>query len=264
MNSEAARRTPLLLRIRWRRSARPRRRRDPIRSRLPSGLLDDTSNYRRVPIGVVLPAHARAAANRRSPSAASTMCQCFPVAVAPAWPASAATPRSMIDSEQVLHPIGSLDAEAGIIVVEPGVNSMCSTIPGPTGSMVGPRPSTHVSCAIGGMIDNDSYGSTAQAYGKMVDTVRRVEVLAYDGLRIFGPTDDDSRPNPRRRSPARRDLPRAQGHRRRYADDIQSSYPKIHRRVSGYNLSSLLPANFGLAKAFGPERAGHRAARRGP
>ena len=47
--------------------------------------------------------------------------------------------------------------------------------------MVGPKPSTHVSCTIGGMIGNNSCGSTAQAYGKMADSVRRLEVLGWDG-----------------------------------------------------------------------------------
>src|SRR5207302_1275075 len=48
--------------------------------------------------------------------------------------------------------------------------------------MVGPKPSTHVSCTIGGMIGNNSCGSTAQAYGKMADSVRRLVVLGYPGI----------------------------------------------------------------------------------
>src|SRR2546422_5219780 len=61
-----------------------------------------------------------------------------------------------------------------------------------TGWMVGPKPSTHVSCTIGGMIGNNSCGSTAQAYGKMADSVRRLEVLTYGGLRLWtGETGDE-------------------------------------------------------------------------
>ncbi len=51
--------------------------------------------------------------------------------------------------------------------------------------MVGPKPSTHDTCTIGGMIGNNSCGASAQAYGKMVDSVVRLEVLTYDGLRMW-------------------------------------------------------------------------------
>ncbi|HWF82644.1 MAG TPA: FAD-binding protein [Streptosporangiaceae bacterium] len=51
------------------------------------------------------------------------------------------------------------------------------------GLMIGPKPSTHVSCTIGGMIGNNSCGSTAQAYGKMADSVRRLEIACYGGRR---------------------------------------------------------------------------------
>ena len=53
----------------------------------------DGSNYRQVPIGVVVPTHTRGRERTPLRSAATTVCRCFPVAVAPAWPGSAATPR---------------------------------------------------------------------------------------------------------------------------------------------------------------------------
>lgn len=45
--------------------------------------------------------------------------------------------------------------------------------------MFGPRPATHDHCTIGGMIGNNAGGATAQAYGKAVDNVERLEVLTY-------------------------------------------------------------------------------------
>jgi FAD/FMN-containing dehydrogenase len=57
--------------------------------------------------------------------------------------------------------------------------------------MAGPKPSTHPSCTIGGMIGNNSCGSTAQAYGKMADSVNRLEILTYDGT---SPAARSSRP----------------------------------------------------------------------
>lgn len=60
------------------------------------------------------------------------------------------------------------------------------------GLMYGPKPATHRSCTLGGMIGNNSSGSTAQAYGKTVDNIGRLEVLTYDGLRMWvGPTSDE-------------------------------------------------------------------------
>jgi hypothetical protein len=42
------------------------------------------------------------------------------------------------------------------------------------------------------MIGNNSCGASAQAYGKTVDNVRRLEILTYDGLRCWvGPTSPE-------------------------------------------------------------------------
>ncbi len=126
--------------------------------------------------------------------------------------------------------IESLDAEAGTLVVQPGIaldplNDHLAR----WGWMVGPKPSTHVSCTIGGMIGNNSCGSTAQAYGKMADSVRRLEILTYDGHRMWvGPT-----------TPAELERITATGDRTAdiytglrqladtYADEIRARYPDI-------------------------------------
>ena len=42
----------------------------------------------------------------------------------------------------------------------------------------------HDHCTLGGVIGNNSCGATAQAYGKTVDNVARLEVLTYDGERF--------------------------------------------------------------------------------
>lgn len=53
----------------------------------------------------------------------------------------------------------------------------------------GPKPATHSHCSLGGMIGNNSCGASAQAHGKTVDNVRRLEILTYDGMRCWvGPT----------------------------------------------------------------------------
>ncbi len=103
------------------------------------------------------------------------------------------------------------------------------------------------------MIGNNSCGSTAQAYGKTVDNVVRAEVLTYDGERMWvGPTSsedfDEIVAAGGRRAEIYRGL-RAVADE--YGDDVRAAFPDIPRRVSGYNLDSLLPEDgFDLAKAL--------------
>jgi FAD/FMN-containing dehydrogenase/Fe-S oxidoreductase len=213
----------------------------------------DASNYRQVPIGVVVPRTPDAAVN------AIAVCRKHDVPVLSRGGGTSLAGQScnaavVIDWSKYCTRIGSVDTEAGIAVVEPGIKlDVLNDQLKPMGWMVGPKPSTHVSCAIGGMIGNNSCGSTAQAYGKMVDSVRRLEVVTYDGIRMWvGPTDDDTFRRILDEGGRRAEIYRGlKALAEKYADDIRSSYPHIPRRVSGYNLDSLLPENgFHVAKAL--------------
>ena len=202
----------------------------------------DASNYRQVPIGVVVPrtvdAGVRALGICREHDApvlprgggTSLAGQCVNVAV-------------VVDWTKHCHEIVSVDESARSCVVQPGVvlDDLNRAL-ADRGLAFGPKPSTHSHCALGGMIGNNSCGATAQAHGKTVDNVLRLEVLTYDGLRTWvGPVteaelerviaDGGQRGEIHRRL---RDL------RDRYRERIRSSYPDIPRRVSGYNLDSLL------------------------
>lgn len=213
----------------------------------------DASNYRQVPLGVVVPRTPEVAAQavgvcRRHDlpvlsrgGGTSLAGQCCNAAV-------------VIDWSKYCTRVESVNAETGVAVVEPGIKlDVLNDRLRSSGWMVGPKPSTHVSCTIGGMIGNNSCGSTAQAYGKMVDSVRRLEVLTYDGARMWvGQTDDDEFARIVAEGGRRAEIYRGlKALADRYADDIRSNYPHIPRRVSGYNLDSLLPENnFHVAKAL--------------
>ena len=107
-----------------------------------------------------------------------------------------------------------------------------------------PDPSTHSRCTIGGMIGNNSCGTHSLLGGK--DRGQR-RGAAHPALRRHA---DD-----RRRDPATANSTRSfeQGGRRgeiyascarsatSYADLIRARFPRIPRRVSGYNLDELLP-----------------------
>lgn len=211
----------------------------------------DASNYRQVPIGVVVP---------RTPDAAVTavtVCREHDVPVLSRGGGTSLAGQCcnvavVLDWSKYCTRVESVDTGAGIAVVQPGIAlDRLNDHLAPSGWMVGPKPSTHVSCTIGGMIGNNSCGSTAQKYGKMVDSVRRLEILTYDGLRMWvSETADDEFDRivaaGGRRADIYTHLRRLRDH---YADDIRARYPNIPRRVSGYNLDSLLPENnFHLAQ----------------
>ncbi|MVU77302.1 FAD-binding protein [Nocardia sp. ET3-3] len=193
----------------------------------------DASNYRALPLGVVVP---------RTPEdamAAIAICREHDMPVlsrggGTSLAGQCCNAAVVLDWTKYCHRMVALDASARTVVVEPGIaldalNRELSA----HDLMVGPKPATHVSCTIGGMIGNNSCGSTAQAYGKTVDSVRRLEVLTYEGTRMW------VGPGPAGLTDQLRDALRDIADR--YAEDIRASYPRIPRRVSGYNLDSLLP-----------------------
>src|SRR5690606_33769421 len=88
----------------------------------------------------------------------------------------------IIDWSKYCHRLVSVDERARTCVVEPGiVLDELNRQLAPVGLMFGPRPATHSHCTLGGMIGNNSCGSTAQLYGKTADNVVRLEILTYDG-----------------------------------------------------------------------------------
>ncbi len=213
----------------------------------------DGSNYRQVPIGVVVPRTVDAAATAVAVCAehgvpvlsrgggTSLAGQCTNAAV-------------VIDWTKYCHGLVSVDPQARTCVVEPGiVLDELNRQLGEYGLQFGPKPSTHSHCALGGMIGNNSCGASAQAYGKTVDNVRRLEVLTYDGARFWaGPTSDEEYERIVAEGGRRAEIYRGL---RDLADrnlaEIRRGYPRIPRRVSGYNLDSLLPENgFDVARAL--------------
>ncbi|GAA2283016.1 FAD-binding and (Fe-S)-binding domain-containing protein [Streptomyces atrovirens] len=203
----------------------------------------DASNFRQTPIGVVVPrtvdAAVEAVAVAREHGApvlsrgggTSLAGQCVNTAV-------------VLDWSKYCDELESVDEDARTCVVQPGI--VLDELNGrlaPRGLRFGPEPATHANCTIGGMIGNNSCGATAQRTGKVVDNIARLEVLLYDGTRFWcGETDDEeyagieARGDPRaavyRRLRALRDA---------YGDEVRRRFPDIPRRVSGYNLDSLLP-----------------------
>ncbi|MBY8887245.1 FAD-binding oxidoreductase [Streptomyces sp. PTM05] len=205
----------------------------------------DGSNYRQVPVGVVVPRTVDAGA------AAVAVCARFGAPVlsrggGTSLGGQCTNTAVVIDWTKHCDALVSVDERARTCVVEPGIvldelNRQLVRY----GLMFGPKPATHSHCTLGGMIGNNSCGASAQAYGKTVDNVRRLEVLTYDGTRMWtGRTSPEEYAEIAAAGGRRAEL--YAGMRalaERYLADIRQGYPKIPRRVSGYNLDDLLPEN---------------------
>jgi len=213
----------------------------------------DASNYRQVPIGVVIPRSIDDLINaveicRRHDApvlargAGTSLCgQTCNVAV-------------VIDTSKYLNRVLEVDPQQRRARVEPGV--VCDSLRHAAEQhrlTFGPDPATHSRCTLGGMIGNNSCGAHSVMAGKTVDNIERLEILTYDGLRMWvGPTPEHELERliaeGGRRGQIYRDL---KALRDRYAELVRNKFPRIKRRVSGYNLDELLPENgFNVARAL--------------
>ena len=211
----------------------------------------DASNFRQVPIGVVVPRTVEAAA------AAVAVCRKHGVPLlsrggGTSLAGQCTNTAVVIDWSKYCNRVLDVDADARTCTVEPGIvlDVLNNEHLKPHKLRFGPEPATHMNCTLGGMIGNNSCGATAQRTGKVVDNVAALEVLLYDGTRFWcGPTsDEDYAAIERRGDQQARIYRRLRQLRDTYHDQIKAKYPDIPRRVSGYNLDSLLPEhNFDVA-----------------
>ncbi len=121
------------------------------------------------------------------------------------------------------------------------------------GLTFGPDPATHSRCTLGGMIGNNSCGVHAISWGKTVDNVESLQVMTYDGLTLdVGKTTEEELEQIIRAGGRKGEIySKLKAIRDKYADLIRTRFPKIPRRVSGYNLDELLPENgFNVARAL--------------
>jgi FAD/FMN-containing dehydrogenase/Fe-S oxidoreductase len=104
------------------------------------------------------------------------------------------------------------------------------------------EPSTASRCTIGGMTGNNSCGARSIRYGKMVDNVLAVGGLLADGRGYRFDTAAATRNDPAA------DLARhALAIAARERDEILARFPKVQRRVGGYNLDALITEDPNLA-----------------
>jgi FAD/FMN-containing dehydrogenase/Fe-S oxidoreductase len=150
----------------------------------------------------------------------------------------------VIDFSKHLNRILSLDVENRLCVVEPGIvlddlNRQLKQ----HGLWFPVDVSTASRATIGGMAGNNSCGGRSLRYGTMRDNTRAMEAALADGTVLrFGEVPRDL--SDRNRDDAGRDLfadMLALGERE--AGEIAERFPKVQRRVGGYNLDALVPSN---------------------
>lgn len=213
----------------------------------------DLSMYRQVPVGVVVPrsyddviktvalCHERKVPILARGCGTSLAGQCCNVAV-------------IIDFSKYLHRILEVNAKQKYAWVEPGV--ICDKLKEETNKYhlaLPPDPATHEYCTLGGMIGNNSCGVHSVTGGRTSDNVEELDILTYDGVRmIVGPASESELDKIIRSGGRRGEIyAKLKSIRDRYAQQIRERFPKIPRRVSGYNLDDLLPENgFNVAKAL--------------
>ncbi len=213
----------------------------------------DGSNYRQVPIGVVVPRdkedviaavalcrdhHAPLLARGGGTSLAG---QCCNAAV-------------ILDFSKYMASILEIDAERRIARVEPGV--VLDTLRSAAEKhhlTFGPDPATHDRCTLGGMIGNNSCGVHSIMAGKTDDNIEALEILTYGGQRLHvGATSPEDFDRYIREGGRRAEIYTGlKSLADRYGEQVRRQFPNIPRRVSGYNLNHLLPeSGFNVARAL--------------
>ena len=116
-----------------------------------------------------------------------------------------------------------------------------------------PDPATHSRCTIGGMIGNNSCGVHALMGGKTVDNISTLDLLLYDGTRLtVGPTTEAELAAHIASGGRTGEIyATLKSLRDTYSSQVREKFPRIPRRVSGFNLDELLPENsFNVARAL--------------
>jgi FAD/FMN-containing dehydrogenase/Fe-S oxidoreductase len=215
---------------------------------------NDASIHRQVPIGVVIPKSASDVVT------AVEICRRFRAPIGARGCGTGLAGQTvnnavMFDFSKYMHEIVELDPVARTARVQPGVVLDWLRDAAEQHELTfGPDPATHSRCTLGGMIGNNSCGTHSIIAGVTADNIEALDVLLYDGTRMTLPCAVEEAELQRVIDRGGREgeiYDRLRALRDRYADLIRERFPNIPRRISGYNLDSLLPENgFNLAAAI--------------
>ena len=214
----------------------------------------DASNYRQEPIGVVIPRSTEAIIRTLE------LCRRFDAPIVMRGGGTSLAGQGcnvavLVDCSKYLNRLVSIDPASRIAEVEPGcVLDDLRKAAERHHLTFGPDPATHDHNTIGGMIGNNSCGVHSVMAGRTSDNVEALEILTYDGLRMEVSRTGEQKFRQYLAGGGRpaEIFRRLDEFRTHYRDLILTNYPKIPRRVSGYeNLDELLPENgFNVARTL--------------
>ncbi|MFN3652838.1 MAG: FAD-binding and (Fe-S)-binding domain-containing protein [Armatimonadota bacterium] len=149
----------------------------------------------------------------------------------------------VLDFTRHMHQILELNRDEGWVRVQPGVvlDELNAWLQ-PHGLMFAPDVATSNRATIGGMMGNNSCGAHSILYGKTSDHVLEQRVVLADGsTAVFSELSPEE-------WEGRKQLPGLEGQIYRevsricevYAEEIDARFPRIMRRVGGYNLDELV------------------------
>ncbi len=215
---------------------------------------NDGSVYRQLPIGVVIPRDAAEVV------IAVDICRAHGAPVGARGTGTGLAGQTVneaviFDFSKYMNKIVEFDPEQRFARVQPGIVLDWLRDKAEEHHLTfGPDPATHSRCTLGGMIGNNSCGTHSIIAGVTADNIQSLDVVLYDGTRMTLPSSvDEGELEDTIAAGGRtgeiyahlRDL------RDRYSELIRERYPRIPRRISGYNLDRLLPEHgFNLAAAM--------------
>ena len=195
----------------------------------------DASIYQIMPVGVFVPTSARDVAT------AIDIARDLRVPLLPRGGGTSQCGQTtgaalVIDTSKHLRNVIGFDKDAMTVDVEPGIvldhlNAWLK----PHGLWFPVDVSTGAQATLGGMAGNNSCGSRSIAYGNMVHNVAGIDAWLADGrLLSFGPVAA--------LGPAEREIADfVRGLAERQQGEIEARWPKVMRRVAGYNLDIFRP-----------------------
>jgi len=205
----------------------------------------DASVYQIEPLGVVIPRSAEGVAQAVNVAARHGV---------PITPRGGGTSQAgqaigaglVLDTSKHLNRILEINADERWARVQPGVvlDELNAELR-PFNLRFAPDVSSASRATVGGMMANNSSGARSVLYGKTIDHVREQHVVLADGqLAHFRPLTpaqlDEARKGNGIAARAYRTVPALA---RRHAAEIERRFPKVLRRVGGYNLDEFVHAD---------------------
>jgi FAD/FMN-containing dehydrogenase/Fe-S oxidoreductase len=204
----------------------------------------DASIYEIEPLGVVLPR------THEDVHATMEIARDFGVPVLPRGAGTSLAGQTVgeavvIDMSKYLNKVLEVNTEERWAIVEPGVvQEQLNLHLKPTGYLFGPDTATANRATLGGMIGNNSAGSHSIVYGKTIDHVMETHVVLASGeRRVFREMSFEQA------TPMSGIEGRIMDIVNNNREEIDRRFPRILRRVSGYNLDEFVRRDkFNLSK----------------